>query len=191
VVHAVRDKLGLEVSGRPAKSTNSIVEKLKRESIRLTQVQDIAGCRVVVADSIEQERVVSKLVLIFPGAAVMDRRTSPSYGYRAVHVIVKSSDKLVELQVRTRLQHVWAEVSEKYADLFGSEIKYGGGDETIQGIQALRSRLIDEYEQLELRIANLEESKEKTELQQKLSKHRVDLLKSLNDEIDSLDSEET
>ena len=40
-------------TGRLAKSTLSIVEKLRRESIRLSQMQDIAGCRVVVVDVVE------------------------------------------------------------------------------------------------------------------------------------------
>ncbi|MBI2059522.1 MAG: hypothetical protein HYT87_07090 [Nitrospirae bacterium] len=40
----IRDKLKLKPTGRPAKSTTSIIEKLRRESIRLTQIQDIAGC---------------------------------------------------------------------------------------------------------------------------------------------------
>ena len=69
IVGAIRDRLGLEVSGRPAKSTNSIIGKLKRESIRLTQIQDIAGCRLVVSDFTEQERVVRGLVETFPGGS--------------------------------------------------------------------------------------------------------------------------
>jgi ppGpp synthetase/RelA/SpoT-type nucleotidyltranferase len=55
----IRDQLGLEPTGRPAKSTTSITEKLHRESIRLTQIQDIAGCRIVISDIAEQERVVA------------------------------------------------------------------------------------------------------------------------------------
>ena len=50
VVGVISKQLGLEPTGRPAKSTTSIAEKLQRESIRLTQIQDIAGCRVVVSD---------------------------------------------------------------------------------------------------------------------------------------------
>jgi hypothetical protein len=42
VIQAVRAELGMEATGRPAKSTTSIIEKLQRESIRLTQIQDIA-----------------------------------------------------------------------------------------------------------------------------------------------------
>ena len=46
VVRAIRSELNLETTGRPAKSTAAIKEKLLRESVRLTQIQDIAGCRL-------------------------------------------------------------------------------------------------------------------------------------------------
>jgi putative GTP pyrophosphokinase len=42
VVRIVREELHLESTGRPAKSISSLLDKLNRESIRLTQVQDIA-----------------------------------------------------------------------------------------------------------------------------------------------------
>lgn len=44
VINSVRELTGIEVSGRPAKSTSAIIDKLKRESIRFSQIQDIAGC---------------------------------------------------------------------------------------------------------------------------------------------------
>jgi hypothetical protein len=50
VVRAIREQLGLAPTGRPSKTNPSLREKLRRESIRLTQVQDIAGCRLVVPD---------------------------------------------------------------------------------------------------------------------------------------------
>src|SRR5262245_42867050 len=149
VVQSIRDQVKLEASGRPAKSTNSLIEKLKRESIRLTQVQDIAGCRVVVGEVPEQERIVASLVEIFPGASVIDRRKKPSHGYRAVHIIVEVSGKMVEIQVRTTFQHIWAEISEKYADLYGSEIKYGGGGKGIRRILDRMSAFIAKFERLE------------------------------------------
>lgn len=61
VVLTIKNQLGLEPTGRPSKSTSSVIEKLQRETIRLTQIQDIAGCRVVVADINEQDRVVAAL----------------------------------------------------------------------------------------------------------------------------------
>ncbi|MFL6282411.1 MAG: hypothetical protein ACJ74Q_04520 [Pyrinomonadaceae bacterium] len=132
VVGDIRDKLGLEPTGRPAKSTTSIADKLKRESIRLTQIQDIAGCRIIVADIAEQESVIQSLRGLFPKATIYDRRAKPSHGYRAVHVVVNYDGKLIEIQVRTALQQVWAELSEKYSDVKDPLIKYGGGDKGLQ-----------------------------------------------------------
>ena len=129
----IRDQLGLATTGRHPKTTRSIVEKLRRESIRLSQIQDIAGCRVVVADVIEQDRVVASLRNAFPRASIIDRRNAPSHGYRAVHVVVSVVDRPVEIQVRSRLQHLWAELSEKCSDVFDdSGIKYGGGREAVR-----------------------------------------------------------
>lgn len=107
VVQAIREELKLEPTGRQVKSTDSIIEKLRRESTRLTQVQDIAGCRIVVSDVIEQERVVASLIKIFPSTSVVDRRVNPSYGYRAIHVIPRILGKLIEIQIRSKLQHLW------------------------------------------------------------------------------------
>src|ERR1043166_2492736 len=108
VAGGIRRQLDLEPTGRPAKSTSSIAEKLRRESIRLSQVQDIAGCRVIVADVFTQNQPIATLRDTFPETRVMDRRTNPSHGYRAVHIIVAAYGVSVEIQVRTALQHLWA-----------------------------------------------------------------------------------
>lgn len=50
-IKIIQEKLKLQPTGRPAKSTISIVDKLRRETSRLSQVQDIAGCRIVVKNS--------------------------------------------------------------------------------------------------------------------------------------------
>lgn len=119
-------------TGRPAKSTASIAEKLRRESIRLSQMQDIAGCRVVVKTIAEQARLVQTLFEACPGATVVDRRNNPSNGYRAVHIIARVEGKPIEIQVRTELQQMWAEVSERTSDAMGSSssteaARVGGG----------------------------------------------------------------
>ena len=101
VVGRIRDQLNLEPTGRPAKSTTSISDKLRRESIRLGQVQDIAGGRLIVSDIKRQEEVVDQLKGMFDKTIVVDRRKHPSHGYRAVHVIIGSGTKLIEIQVRT------------------------------------------------------------------------------------------
>lgn len=96
VIRTIRDRLQLEPTGRLAKSTSSITEKLRRESIRLSQVQDIAGCRVVVTGIIAQDQTIAKLRETFPGAKIVDRREHPTHGYRAVHVIVETEEVQVD-----------------------------------------------------------------------------------------------
>lgn len=110
------------------KTVGAIVEKLNRQRIRLTQIQDIAGVRLTCADAPDQELLAGVLAFKFPDAEIDDRRDRPSHGYRAVHVIVSSQlDRVVEIQLRTQAQHRWAQVSEKLADLLGLDVKYGGG----------------------------------------------------------------
>ena len=76
--------------------------------------------------------MVQSLKSLFEYTTVIDRRQKPSHGYRAVHVVVSCFDKVIEIQVRTSLQHLWAELSEKISDLIGPAIKYGGGDEGVE-----------------------------------------------------------
>ena len=158
VVQTIREQLGLEPTGRPAKSTTSILEKLLRESIRLSQIQDIAGCRVIVDGVLEQETVIASLREVFRGASVIDRRVKPSYGYRAVHVIPKIEGKTIEIQVRTKLQHLWAELSEKLSDVIDPSIKYGGGDGTLRSALEIISKSVTGLETTEESIPRLRES---------------------------------
>ena len=152
VVETVRDRLGLEPTGRPGKSTGSLREKLQRESIRLVQVQDVAGCRVVVSDILEQDRAVASILEAFPDAIVVDRRATPSYGYRAVHVVVTLSGKMVEIQVRSLFQHLWAEYSEKLSDVRDPAIKYGGGSPEIREALDTASEAVERYEAMAKQI---------------------------------------
>ena len=55
----------------------------------------------------------------------------------------------IEIQVRTRLQHLWAEISEKFADELGIEVKYGGGQLTVRKALDATSSLVAQIERLE------------------------------------------
>lgn len=129
VINVVRATTGLPASGRPGKSTSSIIGKLNRQTIRLSQMQDIAGCRLIVDDAEGQEVTRKRLLphLAQLGRVeVDDRRRRPSSGYRAIHLIVTVDGHPVELQLRTLFQHMWSELSEATADRYGVQIKYGG-----------------------------------------------------------------
>jgi hypothetical protein len=144
--HAVTGRLQqllkLPITERPGKTTPSILAKLKRQSTALSRMQDVAGGRVVVADLTAQDNAVKKVREAFPDARFVDRRVSPIIGYHAAHFVIREHSQSYELQIRTEAQQRWAQLSEKFADLVGFEIKYGGGPETLRNILILSGRLI-------------------------------------------------
>jgi len=72
-----------------------------------------------------------------------------------VHVVVTVLESAVELQVRTALQHRWAEWSEKFADEFGQDLKYGGGPEVWRNELLASSDGIAKYEACEMLYADI------------------------------------
>jgi ppGpp synthetase/RelA/SpoT-type nucleotidyltranferase len=150
--------LGLNPGGRQSKTTLSIRAKLIRERTRLSKMQDIAGCRVVVDGLKEQDRVVEDLKTRWPNARVDDRRLKPSHGYRAVHVIAEVDGYPVEIQVRTRLQHSWATATEKLGDVVHPDIKYGGGPDEIRKTLASISEDFANLEFVEVELPEVKEA---------------------------------
>lgn len=146
VVNAALGTPFVPIATRPAKTTRSIVAKLVRERTRLSRMQDIAGCRVVVALLEDQDTVVGALVEQHPDWRIEDRRADPRHGYRAVH-LVTPPPRCVEVQVRTVVQEVWARTSEALDRRFEG-LKYG------QGHPALVAML----EAWSVRLAELESS---------------------------------
>jgi putative GTP pyrophosphokinase len=185
VVEILRNSLKLEPTGRPEKSTSSIADKLRRESLRLRQMQDIAGCRVIVGDVRIQDESVICLTKSFADASVVDRRIVPSHGYRAVHVIVRQHGIPVKIQVRTELQHSWAQLSEKLSDVVAPDIKYGGGPEPLKSMLLRVSELVGKAETLESRLLELENHADHPEFIQ-LSAEFVEAKQQLADRLNSM-----
>lgn len=130
-VRKVSTGLNTKVSSR-IKNTGTIIEKLRRSSgARLHSIQDLAGMRIVMdgSDRLAQNALVAGLSSLFKDdthpVKQIDRRASPRSGYRAVHLVVHVEGLPVEIQVRTELQHEWAEFFEKLADRLGRGIRYG------------------------------------------------------------------
>ncbi len=118
-------RIGLTSTAR-LKTETTLKQKLDR-STALGNMQDIAGVRVVRPMTLdEQDAVVQGIRRLWPDAKVEDRRLNPSCGYRAVHLVVKEQGFKVEVQVRTQLQHDWAQAMERLADGWGRQIRYGG-----------------------------------------------------------------
>lgn len=55
---------------------------------------------------------------------------------------------MIEIQVRTSFQHLWAEFSEKLSDQIDKDLKYGAGPQQFREMLADLSYLVAEYEDL-------------------------------------------
>ena len=103
--------------------------------------------------------------------------------------------------MRTELQHLWAELSEKCADTFGQAIKYGSGNEKLLPILESLSLLIQWNEDRVTEISTMlgwdilsssteHEDTAWTKLKnhkEKLTAGRIDLLKTLRDKIATIE----
>lgn len=114
------------------KTLKTTLEKLHRqpELRSLGQFRDLAGMRVVVHGTrSDQDELVSYIRTLFEDdqhpVKVIDRRADPRSGYRAVHLEVRRDGIPIEIQIRTSLQHRWAELFERAADKFGRGLRYG------------------------------------------------------------------
>lgn len=122
-----------EITGR-AKTRKTLVEKLQRTpQVKLPSVHDVAGVRVVgnfsLFEQVQAARVIGmsldeQFEMSRPYDLV-DRLTHDSFGYRAVHVVVWPEGRPIEIQIRTELQHAWAELMEVLGDRWGREPRYG------------------------------------------------------------------
>lgn len=129
------------------KRASSIINKLNRKyegrnpTMQLSQMQDIAGCRAIVKDveiakeiyhdyylkgNLKHKRVGKKDYITFP----------KKDGYRSLHIIYEyKSDKgktdynglRVEVQIRSKLQHLWATAVETVDFFTRQAIKFNEG----------------------------------------------------------------
>jgi putative GTP pyrophosphokinase len=130
----------------------TIIDKLRREpTMQPTTMQDIGGVRAVLRDVGE----VNKLVLQYRDSRFKhelcsedDYITKPKQsGYRGVHLIYKyNNDRnnsydglLLELQIRTKLEHSWATAVEVMGTFTGEALKSSQGSKEWLNFFALTS----------------------------------------------------
>jgi ppGpp synthetase/RelA/SpoT-type nucleotidyltranferase len=108
----------------------------------------------------EQDELASRIAEHFEGGKIVDRRAKPSYGYRAVHVIVKPRGRLVEIQLRTLLQDRWAQIVERLADTWGRDIRYGAlpAQPASRAGDTTRTEVVDLARRMSPLIAECEEA---------------------------------
>jgi len=131
-----------------------ILRKLKRFSIRLSQLQDIGGCRIIFEsnDILESFLPFLKEKLSKSRYFTIERETDyrekgrDDSGYRAVHLIVSRSDVKLEIQLRSRIQHYWAESIERTSVIYGYLLKELEGDPIVLSYFKQSSNVFHEIE---------------------------------------------
>ena len=119
-----------EITSR-TKRLETVAAKLQRRpDLALSQVTDLAGCRIIVFGRMEQRAVVTRLQQVYDVQAVDDKSDNPKFGYRAIHLDIRYQGQLMEIQVQTRNQFRWQQVSERAAS-YDVSIKYGGGHPAV------------------------------------------------------------
>ncbi|MEW5838832.1 MAG: RelA/SpoT domain-containing protein [Pseudomonadota bacterium] len=116
-----------------------IIRKLNRLSVRLTQLQDIGGCRIIVPKNKDVDQIFnflnekSKSEIGFKIEKITDYREKgrDDTGYRSLHIIMERSNLKLELQIRSRIQHYWAESIERTSVIYGHHLKEKEGEPEV------------------------------------------------------------
>lgn len=155
------------------KRLDSILGKIERfPTMSLYRMQDLGGCRVIV-DSIDE---VYKSVNRFKNSKIRhilkkedDYIQNPKdSGYRSYHMIYQfqsddngtyNKNMLIEIQFRTKLQHIWATAVEMMGIFTKSNLKSSCGDEDILRFFVLVSSLFAKQEGTSICPNTLDDSK--------------------------------
>ncbi|NIJ31674.1 RelA/SpoT domain-containing protein [Sphingomonas oligoaromativorans] len=116
-----------------------IVRKLRRLSVRLTQLQDIGGCRIIVENNENVDQLIPFIrdnvtkIGGFSLRRVTDYREKgrDQTGYRSAHLLLERDGRSLELQIRSRIQHYWAESIERTSVIYGRHLKEQEGDPAV------------------------------------------------------------
>jgi putative GTP pyrophosphokinase len=121
------------------KRVPTIVDKLVREpTLALATMQDIGGCRAVLATIDEVRRVERRLKKRM--VRVSDYIAAPrASGYRGVHVIVEYDGRNIEVQLRTNVMHEWAVTIERLTGELREDLKSGRGPQQVLEFMRLAS----------------------------------------------------
>lgn len=152
------------IVARRLKRTPSIITKLRRfHSMDLSRMQDIGGLRVIVSnisdvykfwDSLQSSRMKHEAI-VPPNDYIA---TPKADGYRSLHQVYKyQSDEhpelcglMVEVQIRTKLQHAWATAVETLGAIEQASFKTGEGSEKYKRFFKLASALISLHEKADV-----------------------------------------
>lgn len=139
------------IVGQRLKRMDTIRDKLDREpAMSLARMHDVAGCRAVLPDQCAVDAVLAELRRqrrwdLLP--RTWDYVANPKLdGYRAKHVVRRKNGVLIEIQLRTEVQHVWAELVERLDRNYGTRLKTGRADPAVRAALADGARVLAAFE---------------------------------------------
>ena len=139
------------IVGQRLKRMDTIRDKLDREpGMSLSRMHDVAGCRAVLPDQGAVDAVLIELrrqrrwdLLSRTWDYVADPKPD---GYRAKHVVRRKDGVRIEIQLRTEVQHVWAELVERLDRNYGTRLKAGRAEPAVRAALADGARVLAAFE---------------------------------------------
>jgi hypothetical protein len=144
------------------KRMSSISAKLKRfENMKLSQMQDLGGCRAVVSSA----KRLNKLVEVYAQSVTKNPNERAEFvkkydyitcpkpdGYRSIHLVYKYRSRAhkhriynglrIEIQLRSKMQHAWATAVETVDSCTGQALKSNLGNPSWKRFFALMGSVI-------------------------------------------------
>lgn len=127
------------------KRIETIIGKLQRldKKQKFARMWDISGCRCIVDNDREVyklEKLISKKFKVRKRTDYI-KRPKPN-GYRSLHLYLQQEgdDKVVEVQLRNRIDHNWATLVEITDLIFESQLKEIGKDKNLEKFLFLLSK---------------------------------------------------
>ena len=130
----VQRESGSVIVAQRLKRLPQIIHKLVRmPETNLARMEDIGGCRAILANRDEVLRVLARIQKnAWNVKRVRDYAEQPkASGYRGVHVVIERDGHRVEIQLRTPGQQAWAEAVERTAGRFRLPLKDETGPEPV------------------------------------------------------------
>jgi putative GTP pyrophosphokinase len=135
----------------------TIVHKLARfPSMNLSRMQDIGGCRAIVPMQRHAMGVARRIRKNWDVKRFDDYASEPKpTGYRAVHAVVLRNGRLIEIQLRTPLQQLWAVEVDRTGGRLQVALKDGQGPtELVQGFADLADQIAEMGEDADAAAVN-------------------------------------
>jgi putative GTP pyrophosphokinase len=129
------------------KRMRTIYDKLTREPhMALSRMEDIGGCRALFESTDQVYAAAADIKSQKRWAIVRERdyiaEPKGESGYRAVHRVAEKDGRRIEMQLRTLMQHSWAELIESTDRRTGVGLKEGRSPADVTEYYRLGSELL-------------------------------------------------